>query len=214
MDEVEASEGDVELGLVGELEDHEFERGLVGLFDDAESHVAGDAVFDVDHVIAYGEVAEVGDEGGCFGFAAPNGGAGFDVGVVGEVLCAEDDDLAGCGFVEIEYLDAGSYGGLDDDGGAEVASEVAGFGVNGGAAGLFVARAQAVGDLVLLQEAGEALYFALIGGGEQDAGVLCHQELEGVDEGGDAAVEALGGAGGEVYFGEVAAVGVEDVDEA
>ena len=27
-------------------------------------------------------------------------------------------------------------------------------------------------------------------------------------------MEALGGAGGEVYFGEVAAVGVEDVDEA
>ncbi len=73
------------------------------------------------------------------------------------------------------------------------------------------ARAEAVGDLVLLQESGEALDFALIGGGEEDAGVLLHQGVEGVDQRGDGAVEALGGAGGEVDFGEVAAVGVEDV---
>ncbi len=66
--------------------------------------------------------------------------------------------------------------------------------------------------MVLLQEAGEAFDFALIGGGEEDAGFLLHERVEGVDEGGDGAVEALGGAGGEVDFGEVAAVGVEDVD--
>ncbi len=94
----------------------------------------------------------------------------------------------------------------------QVAGEVAGLGVDGLAAGGHVARAEAVGDLVLLQEAGEALDFALIGRGDEDAGVLADEALEGFDERGDAAVEALRGAGGEVDFGEIAAVGVEDVD--
>ncbi len=210
LDEVEARERDVEFGFVRELEDHEFEWWRVVFFDDAEAAVAGDAVFDVDYVVAYGEVAEVGDEGGGFGFAAADGARG-DVGFVGEVLRAEDDDLAGGGFVEVEDLDAGGDGGLDDDGGAEVSGEVAGLGVDVGGAVLVGARAEAVGDLVLLQEAGEAFDFALVGGGEEDAGVLLHQGVEGVDECGDGAVEALGGASGEVDFGEVAAVGVEDV---
>ena len=38
-------------------------------------------MFDVNDVVSYGEVAEVGDERGCFGFAATNGARG-DVGVV------------------------------------------------------------------------------------------------------------------------------------
>ena len=78
----------------------------------------------------------------------------------------------GGGFVEVEDLDAGGYGGFDDDGGAEVAGEVAGLGVDGGAAGGFAAGAEAVGDLVFLQESGQAFYFALVGCGEEDAGVL------------------------------------------
>ncbi len=81
LDEVEASERDVEFGFVGELEDHELEWDAGVFFDDAEAAVAGDAVFDVNDVIAYGEVAEVGDEGGGFGFSAADG-AGGDVGVV------------------------------------------------------------------------------------------------------------------------------------
>ncbi len=213
LDEVEAGERDVEFGFVGELEDHELERRGVVLFDDAKAAVAGDAVFDVDDVVADGEVAEVGDEGGGFGFAAADGPGG-DVGVVGEVLRAEDDDLTGGGLVEVEDLDAGGDGGLDDDGRAEIAGEIAGLGVDGGAAVLIGARAEAVGDLILLQEAGEAFDFALVGGGEEDAGLLLHERLDGFDECGDGAVEALRGAGGEVDFGEVAAVGVEDVDGA
>ena len=170
-------------------------------------------MFDVNDVVAYGEVAEVGDEGGGFGFAAADG-AGGDVGVVGEILRAEDDELAGGGFVEVEDLDAGGDGGFDDDGSAEVSGEVAGFAVDVGAAVGFAAGAEAVGEVVLLQEAGEAFDFALVGGGEEDAGFLLHERVECVDERGDGAVEALGGAGGEVDFGEVAAVGVEDVDGA
>ena len=133
LDEVEAGEGDVEFGFVGELEDHELEGDAGVFFDDAEAAVTGDAVFDVDDVVAYGEVAEVGDEGGGFGFAAADG-AGGDVGVIGEILRAEDDDLAGGGFVEVEDLDAGGDGGFDDDRSAEVSGEVAGFAVDVGAA--------------------------------------------------------------------------------
>ena len=48
--------------------------GCAVLFDDAQTHVAGDAVLDVDDVVADGEVAEVGDEGGGFGFAAAGTG--------------------------------------------------------------------------------------------------------------------------------------------
>ncbi len=68
--------------------------------------------------------------------------------------------------------------------------------------------------MVLLQEAGEAFYFPLVWRGEEDVGLLFDERVECVDEGGDGAVEALRGAGGEVDFGEVAAVGVEDVDGA
>ncbi len=114
LDEVETGERDVELGLVGELEDHEFERRGVVLFDHAEAAVLRDAVLDVDDVVADGEVAEVGDEGGGLGLAAADG-AGGDVGVVDEVLRAEEDDLASGGAVEIEDLHAGGDGGLDDD---------------------------------------------------------------------------------------------------
>ena len=144
-------------------------------------------------------------------FAATDG-AGGDVGLVGEVVGAEEDDLAGGGLVEIENLHAVGDGGADDDRGAKVAGEVAGLRVDGGAAGGFVARAEAVGDLVLLQQAGEAFDFALVGGGEEDAGFLLDEGLDGVDHGGDAAVETLSGTGMEVDFGEIAAVGVEDVD--
>ena len=73
------------------------------------------------------------------------------------------------------------------------------------------ARAKAVGDLILLQEAGEALDFALIGSGEEDAGVLLHQRVECVDQRWYRSVEALGRARGEVDFREVATVRVENV---
>ena len=129
-----------------------------------------------------------------------------------EVLRAEDDELAGGGLVEVEDLDAGGDGGLDDDGSAEVSGEVAGFAVDVGAAGGFAAGAEAVGEVVLLQEPGQAFDFALIGSGEEDVGFLFDERVEGVNQRGDGAVEAHGGAGGEVDFGEVAAVGVEDVD--
>ena len=57
-----------------------------------EALILRDAVLDVDDVVADGEVAEVGDEGGGFGFLRL--GTGGDVGFVGEVVGAEDDEIA------------------------------------------------------------------------------------------------------------------------
>ena len=62
LNQVEPRERNVELGLLGEFQNHEFdgEAVLHNLF---QALVLRDAVFHVDHVIADGQVAEVGDKG-------------------------------------------------------------------------------------------------------------------------------------------------------
>ena len=217
LDEVETGERNIELGLIRELQDHQFERRLVVLFNDSQSAVARDAVLDVDDVVADGEVAEVGDEGGRFGLGAGDR-AGLHVGVVDKVVGAKEDELA-CGgatvrVAQIEHLDAIRDGSANDDGSAQVSGEIAGLGVDVGAARGLGARAETVGDVILLQQAGEALDLALVGRGDQNAGILLGERVDGLDERGNAAVEALGGPGGEVDLGEIAAVGVENVDSA
>ena len=67
LDEVEARERDVELGLLGEFEDHELD-GKAILHDFFQALILRDAVFDVDYVVTDGEVAEVGEERSSFGF--------------------------------------------------------------------------------------------------------------------------------------------------
>ena len=169
LDEVEAGERDVELGLVGELEDHQLQRRLAGLINDAQAAVLRDAVFDVNHVVTYGEVAEVGDEGGGLGLAADNG-AGLNVGVVHEIVCAEENNLAcggaAIGVAQVENLHAVCNRRLHDDGRLQVARKVARLAVDGLAPRRLRARAEAVRDLILLQQAGEAFHFALIRRGD------------------------------------------------
>ena len=213
LDEVEARERDVELGLVGELEDHQFERRLAVLFDHSQTAVLRDAVLDMHDVVADGEVAEVGDEGGGLGLGAAHRASG-DVGVVDEVLRAEEDDLRGGGLVEVEDLDAVGDGCLDDDRRAQITGEVARLGVDGGAARSLIARTESVGELVLLQQSGEALHLTLVRSGEEDASVFEYEGFDRFDQRRNGAVEALRGAGMEVDLGEIAAVGVEDIDEA
>ena len=171
-------------------------------------------MFDVDDVVADRQITEVGDERGGFGFSAASR-TGGDVGVVGEVLRAEKDELASARFIEIEDLNAAGDLGFDDYWRAQVngaPGQVARFRVDGGATGMLASGAQPVGDLVFLQEPGEAFDFALIGRGKEDTGLLLHESVESVDERGDGTVEAHRGACGEVDFGEVAAVCVEDID--
>ena len=146
--------------------------------------VAADAVLDVDDVVADGEVAEVGDEGGGLGLGARRHRTRGDVGVVREVVCADDDEL------RVGEADAVGDGGAHDDGRAHVATQVAGFVVDGLGAGVLRARAEAVGEAVLAQHVGESLDFALVGGGDDDAMLLHAERLELLDEGGDRSVEA------------------------
>ena len=147
LDEVEAGERDVELGLVSELEDHQLQRRLAMLLNDAQAAVLRDAVFDVDHIVADGEVAEVGDEGGGLGLAADNG-AGLNVGVVHEIVCAEENDLAcggaAIGVAQVENLHAVGDSRLHDDGRLQVAGKVARLAVDGLAPRSLRARAEAV----------------------------------------------------------------------
>ncbi len=158
LDQVEAREGDVELGLLGEFENHEFDGEAV-LHDFFQALVLGDAVLDVDDVVADWEVAKVGDEGR--GLGALGLGAGGDVGIVGEIVGAEDDQVG------IGEADTGGDLGADDDGHAQIAGHVAGFFEHGLAAGVRT-TADAVGDLVFAHHGGEALDVAQVGGGEHD----------------------------------------------
>ncbi len=204
LDEIEAGERDVELGGFGEFENHEFDGEAV-LHDFFEALVLRDAVFDVDDIVADGEVAEVGDEGR--GLGALGLGAGGDVGVVGEIVGAEEDEVG------VGKADAGGELRAHDDGDAHVAGEIACFFKHGFAAAVHGAAAEAVRDLVLAQDSGHAFDVALVGGGEDDVRLQFHQLAELLGERGDGAMEAQGGAGVEGDFAE-GGVFVEHVDGA
>ena len=106
------------MALLGELEDHEFD-GKAVLHDLLQALVLGDAVLDVDDVIADAEIAEVGDEGR--GLRSLGHGPRRDVGFVGEIVGAEDDEI---GFGK---ADARRKRRAHDDRHAQIAGHVAGF---------------------------------------------------------------------------------------
>ena len=107
LNQVEARERHVELGLLGEFENHELDGEAV-LHDLLQALVLRDAVLDVDDVVADGEVAKVGDESR--GLRSLRLGARGDVGIVGEIVGAEDDQ------VRIGKADAGGDLRAHDDG--------------------------------------------------------------------------------------------------
>ncbi len=90
LNQVEARERNVELGALGELENHELDGEAV-LRDLLEPLVLRDAVLHVDHVVADAEIAEVGDEGR--GLRSLGIGTRRDIGLVGEIVGAEDDQV-------------------------------------------------------------------------------------------------------------------------
>src|ERR1700683_3701716 len=91
LNEIETSEGDVEAGGLGEFEQHEF-GGAVAVVDFLQALVLADSAFDVHDIIADLEVAEVGKEGGDFGFLALRA-RGYCVGFVEEIARAEDGEI-------------------------------------------------------------------------------------------------------------------------
>ena len=70
--EIETRERDIEARALGIFEEHEF-GVAVALIDFLQSLILADAVFDVDDVVADLQIAEVGEEGGDFGFRAAAG---------------------------------------------------------------------------------------------------------------------------------------------
>jgi len=207
LDEVEAGERNVEARGVGELEDHELDVEAV-LLDLAEALIAGDAVFDVDDVVADGEVAEVGEEGG--GFGAARRGAGGDVGLVADVLRAEEDEATGGGAVEVKELHTIGDGRGEDDG-DEGGGVLRLFGEGAGGGGVFGAGADAIGDAVGVERGGEAIHLGLVRDGEDDGGLLRDEGFELLSERGDGAVEARRGAGGDLDGRKRVLGGFEDI---
>ncbi len=67
LHEIEAGERNVEASGFGEFEQHEF-GGAIAVVDFLQALILADAVLDVDDVVADLEIAEVGEEGGDFGF--------------------------------------------------------------------------------------------------------------------------------------------------
>ncbi len=90
LNQVEPRQRNVELGLFGEFENHELDGEAV-LHDFLQALVLRDAVLDVNDVVADGQIAEVGDEGR--GLGSLRLGARGNVGVIGEIVGAEDDQV-------------------------------------------------------------------------------------------------------------------------
>jgi hypothetical protein len=90
------------------------------VIDFLQALILADAVLDVDDVIADLQVAEVGEEGGDFGFLALRA-RGDGVGFVKQVARAEDGEI---GFGEQDAIGDVGFG---ERGGEDFAGEVAGF---------------------------------------------------------------------------------------
>ena len=148
-------------------------------------------MFDVDDVVADLQIAEVGEEGGDFGFLALRA-RGDQVGFVEEIAGSED------GEVRFGKDEAVGDVGLEERGGENFSGEVGGFvGIAFAAAG---AAAQAIAGVVFGEDVGEALDFSGVGGGEDYAGAGFGQLLYLLGHGGHGAVEARGGLGEEGGF--------------
>ena len=114
------------MACFSELEDHELDGEAV-LHNLLQPLILRDAVLDVDHVIADGEIAKIGDEGRGLGFSRL--GAGGNVGFVGEIVGAEEDQV---GFGK---ADSGGKRRAHNDRHAQIAGQVAGFFQHGFAVG-------------------------------------------------------------------------------
>ena len=90
LDQIEARERNVELGALGEFQNHELDREAV-LRDLFQALILRDAVLHVHHVVADAEIAKVGDKGR--GLRSFGLGPRRYVGLVGEVVGAEDDQV-------------------------------------------------------------------------------------------------------------------------
>ena len=138
----------------------------------------------VDHVIADRQVAKVGDERRRLRLRLPGSGPRRHVGFVGEVVGAEDHQVA------IRQADPARDRAAHDHRRAHIARQVAGFVVDLLAARVLGAAAQPVGLAVLAQQAGQPLHFALVRRHQQHPRFLLRQRLELLQKRGNRTVEA------------------------
>ena len=187
LDQIEAGQRDVEARGFGEFEQHEF-GGAIAVVDFLQALILADAMLDVDDVVSDLEVAEVGEEGGDFGFGSLRT-RGDCVGFVEEIARAED------GEIRFGQQDAIGDVGRGERGGEDFAGEVAGFvGIAFAATG---AASQAKRDIVFGEDIGKALDFASVGDGEEDAFAFGVELLHFFQHGGNCAMEARRGLGEE-----------------
>ena len=159
LNEIEARERNVEASAFGEFEQHEF-GGAIAVIDFFQALILADAVFDVDDVVSDLKIAEVGEEGGDFGFRALRA-RGDGLGFVEEIARAEDGEI---GFGQENAI--GDVG-RGESGGEDFSGEVTGF--VGVAFASASAAAELERDVVFGEDIGQALDFADVGDGEENA---------------------------------------------
>ena len=182
LNQVDASERDVELGVASEFEQHEF---AVGAFDGdlAQAFELADAVIDVDHVVAGFEIAEIAEEAGGFGArtsALRRGGKRFE-----KIGVAVEDDF---GVDESDAFGERRFGEHDTS-----AGRAAFFLGQAGDGGVGFEFAHAIGQFKFVADVGEAFEFAGAGGGNHDLIAGGDAGAGFGDEGRDIAVIARGG---------------------
>ena len=190
LDQVEPSERNVELGSLGEFQDHELDRKPV-LLDLLQALVLRDAMLHMNDVVADAEIAKVRDKGR--GLRFPGNGARRNVSFIGEIVGAEDDQ------VRVHKHDARCQRRAHDHRHAQVASHVTGF-LEHRVASARRTAAQPVWNFVFAKNSRQALHVALMRSGKHDARLRRHQLLQLLGQRGKGAVESQCGARGQLDF--------------
>ena len=166
--QVEASQRNIQPGLLRKLKHHELDRHRI-LNNLLKPEIAGDTVLHMDNIIPNSEIPEVGDEGRRLGLLSDR--ASRHIGLIREVVGAKEDE------VRVWKADAVGDGRADDDRRSQVAGEIAGLVVNVFATGVLGATAEPIWQAVLAEQVGEAFDLALVGDSEQHVHGLLHERL-------------------------------------
>ena len=172
--------------MLRELEHHEFKLDAV-LHDLFEAKIARDSMLDVHDIVAHGKVAKVGDEGRRLRLGPDRRGARGDIGFIGKVVRAKDDEVA------LGQADARRNGAAHQNRRAEVPRQIAGLVVDVFAARMHGAAAQAVGLTVFTEQTGQPLDLALVGRDQEHARARGGQRLDLLEKDRDRAMKAKRG---------------------
>ena len=188
LHQVQPRQRNIQARALGILQDHEFGRAAVFLRNLFQSLVLADAVLDVHHVIADGEIAKVGEERRDFRLLPLRMGQ-RNFRLIEQIARAEENQ------VRLRQRDAFGHISLHDGGGGYVFREVGGLVHINFAARLGGAAANAERQVVLVEDVGQALDFAGAGNGKDDALAFAREASDLFRHGGDRAVKARRGLG-------------------